>query len=180
MHRNTSMTSPPLRIAAALLGVLLLAACQLPWFGRGTGDPASARAGDQPATAPVPAPQSAPAANRNPAPRVRETQIAKVQPAPAPRAEPTFNFDGLIERLKQTDAIGTITKLVLKSDADDLLEYAAGYRRSKSPTQLSTLRARYDGLILKVVTLLEKDPTLATDIYRAREQVWLHLLEDKA
>lgn len=170
------MTSLHLRIAAALLGALLLGACQLPWFGRGAGDAAPTRTGDQPVTTPA----SAPSANRITARPARETQVAKVQPAPAPRAEPTFNFDGLIERLKQTDAIGTITKLVLKSDADTLLEYAAGYRQNKSPTQLSTLRARYDGLILKVVTLLEKDPALATDIYRAREQVWLHLLEDKA
>ena len=72
------MTSLHLRIAAATMGAFLLGACQLPLFGRDTGDAVPTRAGDQPATTPASAPQSAPSANRNTARPARETQVDRV------------------------------------------------------------------------------------------------------
>ncbi len=39
------------------------------------------------------------------------------------------------------------------------------------------VRSRFDGLVMKILALLEGDPQLARDIYAAREQIWSSLLE---
>ena len=97
-----------------------------------------------------------------------------------------FNIDVLIERMKQTDAIGVISKLSLKNQVDDLLEQASDIK-GKEPAadtskQKSQLREEFEGLILKTVTLLNKgeDFTLAEDIYLAREELWKSIMENKA
>ena len=97
-----------------------------------------------------------------------------------------FNIDDLIERMKQTDAIGVISKLSLKNKVDDLLEQANDIKSRESETDVSeektALRENFEGLILKTVALLNKgeDFTLAEHIYLAREQLWKSIMENKA
>ena len=97
-----------------------------------------------------------------------------------------FNIDTLIERMKQTSAIGVISKLSLKNKVDDLLEQAeelkAEQSNSDNSQQKLALREDFEGLILKTVALLNKgeDFTLAEDIYLAREELWKSIMENKA
>ena len=102
--------------------------------------------------------------------------------APAAKAAaPQLDIDGLIERLKQTSAIGELTKLGLPSNVNDLIDEVKRYKRSKgTPTQLERIRAHFNGLLLKVLALLEDDPGLAADIQCARDNLWHHLMEVNA
>jgi len=92
----------------------------------------------------------------------------------------TFGMDGLIERLKKTDAIGMFTKLTLRSDALDLMKMVKAYNKRMVRYSLQELRARFNGLMLKVLALLDDDPGLSRDINLAREDIWKSLLEVKA
>lgn len=99
------------------------------------------------------------------------------------QAEPVsqVSMDQLIERLKNTDAIGFLTKLALRSDVMDLKDDVICYRKEgKLSEYRDELRSRFDGLVLKLMTLLEKDPSLSQDIYVARESLWKNLLEVQA
>lgn len=95
-------------------------------------------------------------------------------------SEKTFDMKELIARLKETQAIGFFTKLAIRSDALDLVAMVKAYRRHAAAYSLRELRARFDGLLLKVLALLNGDPKLARDIYLARECIWKSLLEVKA
>jgi len=90
-------------------------------------------------------------------------------------AEP-FDMNVLIERLKKTDAIGMFTKLALRSDALDIMDMIKAYNRHIARYSLKELRARFNGLVLKVLALLDDDPMLSRDISLAREKIWKSLL----
>ncbi|MDQ6959852.1 MAG: hypothetical protein Q9M27_02395, partial [Mariprofundaceae bacterium] len=96
------------------------------------------------------------------------------------RVTKTFDMNMLIGRLKKTDAIGMFTKLVLRSDALDIMDMIKAYNRHVTRYSLKDLRAQFDGLVLKVLALLNDDPKLARDISLARENIWKNLLEVKA
>ena len=107
-----------------------------------------------PAAAPAAAPSSAPA-------------------APPPPAAPTLNLADLEQRLRETRAIGVFTKLSLKNQVDDLLNDFRDFYRGPNKHPTSELRQRYDGLLLKVLTLLQDgDPPLAAAIASSREAIW--------
>ncbi|MGH8615094.1 MAG: hypothetical protein ACREYF_24495 [Gammaproteobacteria bacterium] len=117
--------------------------------------------------APTPAPTAAPAA-----PAAKEPVAA-----PAPNAK-RFDLDMLTERLKQTSAIGVFTKLAINADATDLIDAVKKYRKlAILQAKLAEIRSRFDGLVMKILALLEDDLQLARDIYVAREQIWSSLLE---
>ncbi len=88
----------------------------------------------------------------------------------------TFDMDVLIERLKKTDAIGIFTKLALRSNALDLMGMMKAYHEHVAKYSLKNLRARFDGLILTVLALLNHDPKLSRDISMGRDQIWKSLL----
>ncbi len=92
---------------------------------------------------------------------------------------PDFNMDVLIERVKKTDAIGVFSKLALRSDALDLMGMVKAWRRHVKKLSLDDVRSQYDGLLLKILALLNGDPALSRDISMAREQIWQSLLEVK-
>lgn len=99
----------------------------------------------------------------------------------AEEAQPkSFSMNELIERLKKSDAIGFLTKLTLRSDALDLVDMVKAYKRHTAPYSLSQLHARFNGLLLKVLALLNDDPRLSKDISMARDEIWKNLLEVKA
>jgi len=92
----------------------------------------------------------------------------KSAPPPAP-----LDLKSLEQRLRDTPAIGTFTKLALKNQVDDLLDqFRAHYQGQQKPT-LTELRQPYERLLLKVLSLLQdSDPALARDIVASREAIW--------
>jgi hypothetical protein len=118
------------------------------------------------AAVPVPAPAVVPKAAPVPAP-------AAPQPAAAP-----LDLKSLEARLRQTQAIGMLTKLSLKNQVDDLLVKFRAYHQRQGTATLAELRRNYDMLLLKVLSLLQDgDPPLARDIVKSRAAIW-SILED--
>ncbi|MEW6331995.1 MAG: hypothetical protein AB1560_11100 [Pseudomonadota bacterium] len=95
-------------------------------------------------------------------------------PAPAKKATPPpLDLTALETRLKETKAIGVFTKITLKNQVDDLLEQFRAYYQGRAKTTLAELRRPYDGLVLKVLSLLQDgDPELARAIVASREAIW--------
>jgi hypothetical protein len=123
-----------------------------------TGSPSS-----RPATTPAPAPTAAP----------KVVSKATQAPAASPPAAAPLDFASLGTRLRQTKAIGTLTKLSLKNQVDDLLGKFRAYHKRQGTATLPELRRSYDMLLLKVLTLLQdSDPPLARDIVQSRAAIW--------
>jgi hypothetical protein len=113
---------------------------------------------------PAPAPPVAPKTATAPAP-------------PQPTAAP-LDLKSLESRLRQTKAIGVLTKLSLKNQVDDLLNRFRAYHKHQGTATLAELRRNYDLLLLKVLSLLQdSDPPLARDIVKSRGAIW-SILED--
>lgn len=142
------------------------------------------------AKAPAKAPSVIPAASPKPSPKPSAAVVIAPAPAPqvaakvvtapsAPQAPiATLDFKSLELRLRQTKAIGVLTKLSLKNQIDDLLDGFRAYHRRQGTARLADLRRNYDMLVLKVLALLQdSDPPLARDIVRSRAAIW-HILED--
>jgi hypothetical protein len=88
-------------------------------------------------------------------------------------ASPTLDLASLEQRLRETDAIGVMTKLSLKNQVDDLLDEFRGFYDGQAKVPLAELRQRYELLLLKVVTLLQDDDQpLANAINSSREAIW--------
>jgi hypothetical protein len=106
----------------------------------------------------------------------------KESPAPdvAKKSSPTLDLTSLEQRLKDTSAIGVLTKIALKNQVDDLLDQFRAYYQGKLKTTLAELRRPYDLLVLKVLALLQdSDPSLASAIVASREAIW-GILADRA
>ena len=106
------------------------------------------------------------------------TQAATLQPPPvaqaaaAPKAAP-LDLRTLEERLKDTGAIGVLTKLSLKNQVDDLIGRFRAYHQGARPPTLTDLRPAFDLLLMKVLSLLQDhDPSLARDINASRDAIW--------
>jgi hypothetical protein len=138
--------------------------------------PATPNAGTSPATVPAkperpPVPQTTP--------KKTAADPAAEPDAPQPSAA-KLDLESLEARLRETDAIGLMTKLTLKSQVDDLLDRVRAYHEGTVTVQLVELRQPYDSLILKVLALLQdKDPPLASAIATSREAIWA-ILADRA
>jgi hypothetical protein len=100
----------------------------------------------------------------------------KQEPSPPVLAKPTspaLDLTSLEQRLKDTKAIGVLTKITLKNQIDDLLDQFRAYYQGKLQTTLADLRRSYDLLFLKVLALLQDgDRALATAIAASREAIW--------
>lgn len=101
--------------------------------------------------------------------------------APPPAARPVespLDLPALKERLKETKAIGVMTKLTLKNQVDDLLERFQAHYRVRPPPDLAPLRQAYNMLVLKVLTLIQDgDPALARTLASSREAIWAMLAD---
>jgi len=109
-------------------------------------------------------------------PAPAEEPRKKVVVAPAlekQQASPPLDLASLESRLKETKAIGLISKIALKNQVDDLLDQFRAYYQGSIKTTLAELRQRYDLLLLKVLSLLQDDDqSLATAIGASREAIW--------
>ncbi len=113
--------------------------------------------------------------------KFEKTEAEETKPEKAKTEQVTVDIDTLKTRLKETDAIGVFTKLAIRSDIVGLVEEINRYRKqSKLELKKAEVRANFDGLLLKIVTLLEGDPVLSRDLYVSRESIWKSLLEVKA
>ena len=150
---------------------------------------AALKSADAPVTPPATAGQSAvkpaPPATKAvaaaaKAPVAQEAKKESTAPAVAKKASPTLDLTSLEQRLKDTDAIGVLTKIALKNQVDDLLDQFRAYYQGKLKTTLAELRRPYDLLVLKVLSLLQdSDPSLASAIVASREAIW-GILSDRA
>jgi hypothetical protein len=125
----------------------------------------------------VPAPETP--APSEPTPDVPETMDpgeGEGDEGPASDA-PGLSLEELEHELRETRALGFLTRLALKNDIDDLLDAVRDFHEN-GDGQLDLLRERFDLLVLKVMSLLQDDdPELARRIAGAREALW-KLLED--
>ena len=129
------------------------------------------RAPSPPATAVAPVPPAVKPAAAPPAP------TAAPAPAPAP-AVATLDLKSLEQRLRETRAIGLFTKLALKNQVDDLLDKFRAHHAGKPNPPVAELRQNFDGLMLKVLALLQDgDPGLAKTIGSSRDALW-NILND--
>ena len=98
----------------------------------------------------------------------------------AKNAPPTLDLASLTQRLKDTNAIGVLTKIALKNQVDDLLAQFRAFYQGKLKITLAELRRPYDLLVLKVLSLLQDgDPSLASAIVASREAIWGILADPK-
>jgi hypothetical protein len=142
---------------------------------------------------PVPAPKQAtppprPAAATKPTPAKPSPprQAAAPKPASPPVAtaaapaasRPPLDLKSLEQRLKETNAIGVMTKLSLKNQVDDLVGQFRDFYDGRLRASLADLRRPFDLLLMKVLSLLQdSDPALARDIHDSRDALWA-LLSD--
>lgn len=91
----------------------------------------------------------------------------------AKQKAPPLDLASLETHLKETKAIGVLTKIALKNQVDDLLGEFRAFYQGKLKTTLAELRRSYDLLVLKVLALLQDgDPPLASAIVASREAIW--------
>ena len=93
--------------------------------------------------------------------------------APPPAAVPELDLKALKDQLRQTKAIGFLTKITLKNQVDDLLQRFREHYKGKATPTLKDLRRSYDLLMMKVLSLLQdEDQQLASAIVASREAIW--------
>jgi hypothetical protein len=148
---------------------LLLAAC-----GTVTPPP-STKSTPQVATASAPKAQpSTPAAAPSKAtpPKAAPAAPPSKAQSPAPAAPP-LDLKSLEQRLKDTSAIGIMTKLSLKNQVDDLVARFKAYHAGNRPPTLPELRPAFDLLLMKVLSLIQDhDQALARDLNASRDAIW--------
>jgi len=92
--------------------------------------------------------------------------------AAAPKPAP-LDLTTLEQRLRGTGAIGTLTKLSLKNQVDDLIGRFKSFHSGQRPPTLAELRPAFELLLMKVLSLLQDgDKALANDINASREALW--------
>ena len=116
----------------------------------------------------------------SPAPPGQASKTESNAPVAAKPTVPTLDLASLEQRLKDTKAIGVLTKITLKNQVDDLLDQFRSFYQGKLKTTLAELRRGYELLVLKVLALLQdSDPALAAAIVASREAIW-GILSDPA
>jgi hypothetical protein len=136
--------------------------------------PAAQPPSRKPANKEKPAPASAPVAS-TPVLAGATATVPTSPPTPS-TPKPQLDFKAMEQRLRDTSAIGVFTKLSIKNQVDDLLKAFGGYHAGRTPPTLDDLHQRYDGLLLKVVSLVQNDdPTLASSISASRSAIWERL-----
>jgi len=84
-----------------------------------------------------------------------------------------LDLKGLEQRIKETDAIGLLTKLSIKNQVDDLVGQFRTYHDGRRPPALPELRRPFEMLLMKLLALLQdKDPGLAKVLNESRDAIW--------
>lgn len=181
----------PIASGWSIAGALMLAACAAgttpatappPSTEASVAAPAAPapKTATKPAPPPVAALPAKPAAATTPRPRPPASAAAQAKPqppvpakAPAQAAAAPLDLKTLEQRLKETSAIGVLTKLSLKNQVDDLVAKFRAYHQGARPPTLPELKPAFQLLLMKVLTLLQDhDPALARDIDASRDAIW--------
>lgn len=138
--------------------------------------PPAARPPEPPTTAqaPVAKPAASPGKPATSKPAAKPAPVAAAKPSPpAVPSPPPLDLKALERRLKESDAIGVMTKLSLKNQVDDLIERFRAFHAGSRPPTLAELRPAFELLLMKVLSLLQdRDTTLARDINASRDAIW--------
>ena len=90
-----------------------------------------------------------------------------------PKAAPPLDLKSLESRLRETEAIGVLTKLSLNNQVDDLVARFKAFHDGRRPPTLTELRPAFELLVMKVLSLLQDlDKALASDINASRDALW--------
>ncbi len=85
----------------------------------------------------------------------------------------SLDLDGLKQGLRETDAIGLIAKLSLRSALSDLVSDFERYHDGTSEQSLGALEGAFDRLYLRALFALEAgDPPLFESLARSRTALW--------
>jgi hypothetical protein len=123
-----------------------------------------------PKNAPAPKPAAAPKQSASMTPKAT---LPAASPAPVAAAPPPLDLKSLEQKLKDTKAIGLMTKLSLKNQVDDLVSQFRVYHAGRRPPTLPELRRPYEMLLMKILSLLQdQDPGLARDLHQSQEAIW--------
>ena len=91
-----------------------------------------------------------------------------------------IDFESLEKQVRETNAVGVVTKLKLSNDINKLLADLKAFHAGKSPLTLEQHREQYDLLYMKIVTLVQdKDPKLFNQLCNAWDPIWVEL-QDKS
>jgi len=147
----------------------------------GSATPSSAATTGQTAGKIAPPAAKAPAKTAaSPAPAAQPSRKESAPPEVATPKAPPLDLASLEQRLKDTKAIGVLTKITLKNQVDDLLNQFRAFYQGKLKSDLADLRRSYELLVLKVLSLLQdSDQALAMAIAASREAIW-DILSDPA
>jgi hypothetical protein len=101
-------------------------------------------------------------------------QVAKIEhPLPPVQHGETLDVAELKARLRETHAIGTMAKLSLRSQMDDLVKNFRAHHASGQAGSVASMRQPYDALVQKVIAAVQDgDPLLAKAISDSREAIW--------
>jgi hypothetical protein len=136
----------------------------------GSATPSSAASAGNTAPLAAKVPAQSPASRAPAAPLSRQHTTP---PAVAMPKAPPLDLASLEQRLKETQAIGLLTKITLRNQVGDLLNQFRSFYQGTLKTDLADLRRSYDLLVLKVLSLLQDgDRRLATAIAASREAIW--------
>ncbi len=129
----------------------------------------------RPAPPAPPAPPAASAAIPPPIEPVVASPVANGHPT-----TPMLDLTTLKQQLRETKAIGVLTKIALKNQVDDLLDQFREYYLGTSKLTMAGLRQSYELLMMKVLSLLQdEDQQLASAISASREAIWAMLSDSK-
>jgi hypothetical protein len=168
MHDRKPETQPPPAAATSDTTKAAPAPAAKPPASSTKAKPKGQATPAQSAHTPAAKPQPAAPAKAQPAARVRQTSA------------PTLDLETLKTELKQTKAIGLMTKLSLKNQVDDLLDKFRKHHSGNPTPTMAELRRSYDLLMMKVLSLLQDhDQRLASDIVSSRERIWNLLADPK-
>jgi len=106
--------------------------------------------------------------------------VVETPPSVASSPEMQLNLAELESRLRDTTAIGAITKLVLGNEASDLMNRFRAQHLDGRTAGVASLRQPYNMFILKLLALTQdRDPNLARSLSDLREVIWGALTDPK-
>jgi len=89
--------------------------------------------------------------------------------------------EAAIARIDSDHLLKGSVPFISRNDIVDLMDKINKYRKnSMLKAKMKEIRSSFDGLLLKIIALLEGDPSLSRDLYVGRESIWESLLEVKA
>lgn len=143
--------------------------------------PAKEATAPAPTPAPKPVAPAAPSKSAPPAAAAKSpaTAATKAPPVATAAATPPIDLKSLELKLKDSKAIGVMTKLSLKNQVDDLVAQFRAFHDGRQPPTLAQLRQPFELLLMKVLSLLQDgDPALAKALHDSRDYIW-GLLADR-